>query len=149
LSGTPAQSGSFPFTVNVTDAAGCSGSLGDTLVVTCPVVKVQPATLPGAFLGAPYGQTFTQSGGVAPATFGLVGGLPAGMTFNAATATLSGTPTQSGSFPLTVNVTDAAGCTGSRAYTLVVTCPPLSVNPLVLATRKINTPFTQVFTGSG
>ncbi len=136
-------------TVTVTNPDGQSRAGSGILNVTCPVVTVLPASLPGAILGAAYTQTFTQSGGLSPASFAMVGTLPAGMTFSAVTATLSGTPTQSGSFPLTVNVTDGAGCPGSRAYTLVVTCPPLAVNPLTVPTGKINTAYTQTFTGSG
>ena len=42
------------------------------------------------------------------------------MSFSA--ATLSGTPTQSGNFPITVTATDANGCTGNQSYTLVINC---------------------------
>jgi len=135
--------------VTVTNPDGQARTGNGILTVSCPVVTVQPPSIPGAILGAAYTQTFTQSGGLSPVTFGLTGGLPTGMSFNAGTATLSGTPTQGGSFPFTVNVTDFAGCTGSRGYTLVVSCPPLSVNPLTLSTGAINAPYTQVFTGSG
>src|SRR5262249_44051464 len=51
-----------------------------------------------------------------------------GMTLNSATGVLSGTPTQTGSFPITVTVTDSNGCSGtSTTYTLVITCPTVTV----------------------
>jgi putative Ig domain-containing protein len=39
----------------------------------------------------------------------------------AANGVLSGTPTQPGSYPFTVNATDATGCTGTRSYSIDVT----------------------------
>jgi hypothetical protein len=42
---------------------------------------------------------------------------------------LSGTPTQTGSFPITVTATDSNGCTGSRMLTLVINCPTITVSP--------------------
>jgi hypothetical protein len=45
--------------------------------------------------------------------------LPAGLTLSAA-GSLAGTPTAAGSSAFTVSVTDAAGCSASRAYTVDV-----------------------------
>src|SRR5262249_56892317 len=97
--------------------------------IGCPSVTVNPATLPAGTTGAAYNQTFTATGGTAPFTFALTGTLPTGLSFNAATATLSGTPTQSGNFTITVTATDANSCTGSRGYTLVINCPTITLNP--------------------
>ena len=45
----------------------------------------------------------------------------------AANGTLSGTPTQSGTFPIVVTATDANGCKGSGAtYTLVISCQTIT-----------------------
>ncbi|HET8645603.1 MAG TPA: Ig domain-containing protein, partial [Vicinamibacteria bacterium] len=138
-----------PKNVTVTNPDGQARTGAGILNVACPALDLQPPAVPGAILGAPYSQTFTLNGGLAPATFSLTGGLPAGLTFNAGAATLSGTPTQGGSFPFTVGATDAGGCSTSRAYTLVVSCPPLSVNPLTLSTGRQGTPYAQAFSASG
>ena len=64
--------------------------------------------------GTAFSQTFTQTGAVSGATFTLnSGSLPTGITL-ATNGTLSGTPTQTGSFPITVKVTDGDACTGTR-----------------------------------
>jgi hypothetical protein len=42
LSGSPAQAGSFPITVTVTDAEGCQGTVGVTLTVRAPGTKGTP-----------------------------------------------------------------------------------------------------------
>src|SRR5262249_26863771 len=56
-----------------------------------------------------------------PYTFTVTAGsLPAGVPLNAGSGVLAGSPTATGSFAFTVTATDTAGCTGTRAYTLIV-----------------------------
>ena len=114
LSGTPTQTGTFSITVKATDANGCVGTRTYSLVIDCQTITVNPATVPAGTAGAPYSQVFTQSGGIGTITWALTGTLPTGLSFNAATATLSGTPTQTGTFSITVTATDANGCVGTR-----------------------------------
>ncbi|MEP7341139.1 MAG: putative Ig domain-containing protein, partial [Acidobacteriota bacterium] len=97
---------------------------GQTLTVTqaafaCPVITVNPASLPVGIQGAAYNQSLTASGGTAPYTFSLTGSFPTGIGMTASGAII-GTPGVSGTFNLTIFVTDANGCTGSRSYTLTV-----------------------------
>src|SRR6185295_1833071 len=115
LSGTPTQTGSFPITVTATDANGCTGSRIVTLVIGCQTITVNPTTLPNGTAGSPYSQTFTQTSGIGVITWSVTGTLPAGITLNTSTGVLSGTPTQTGSFPITITATDANGCTGTRS----------------------------------
>src|SRR4029450_6930400 len=96
-------------------------------------ITVNPATVPGGTAGSAYSQVFTQSGGIGALPWPRAATLPPGLSFNAATATLSGTPTQTGSFNVTVTATDANGCLGTRSYTLVVNCQTITVNPARLA----------------
>src|SRR3546814_5701124 len=77
-----------------------------------------PAALPGGVAGNAYSQAITASGGVGPYTFAVtVGSLPAGLNL-ASNGTLSGTPTASGTFNVTVTATDANSQTAEHAYTL-------------------------------
>ena len=63
---------------------------------------------------------------------------------------LSGTPTQTGSFPITVTATDSNGCTGSRGYTLVINCPTITVNPASLSAGNAGVAYASVtFTQTG
>src|SRR6185295_15592276 len=146
LSGTPTQTGTFSITVNARDANNCLGSRTYSLVINCQAITVNPTTLPGGTAGTAYSQVFTQTSGIGTVTWALTGTLPTGMTFNAATATLSGTPTQTGSFNVTVTATDANGCVGTRSYTLVVNCQAITVNPATLAAGTVGTAYSQVFT---
>ncbi len=150
LSGTPTETGVFPITISATDSAGCAGSQDYVITVTCVgvTITVAPPSLSSAPAGTPYGPvTFTASGGTAPYTLAETGALPTGMTFSG--GVLSGTPTQGGTFPITVTAIDAAGCSGATAYSLVITCPAISVTNPSTANGTVDAPFSQAFTQTG
>ena len=145
LSGTPTQSGTFQFTVAAADSSGCGGATNYTLVINCPTITVSPGSLPTGTAGSAYSSTtFTQTGGVGTVTFSESGMLPAGLTFTAATATLSGTPTQTGSFAITITATDADGCTGSTSYTITINCGSINVAPSSAASGTAGVAYTPV-----
>ncbi len=66
------------------------------------------------------------SGGTPPLTYS-VSGLPAGLSFDAATRTISGTPTTMGETVATYTVMDASGASQSLPLSMAVVEPPLSV----------------------
>ena len=150
LSGTPTQSGSFPIVVTVTDSNGCTGT-GSTynLTIGCQTITVtNPATTTGT-VGAAFSQTFTQTGAQGTATFTTASTLPTGLSLSTA-GVLSGTPTQTGSFPIVVTVTDSNGCTGTGStYTLVIGCQTITVTKPVTTTGTVDAPFSQTFTQTG
>lgn len=81
---------------------------------------IVPPSSPAALQGFPASRAFTQSGGTTPVTYSIVTGtLPAGLTLQASGA-LSGTPSASGSFPVTVRASDSAGHVTTLDTTLLV-----------------------------
>ena len=99
----------------------------------CPAISLSPANLAVGTAGLAYpSTTFTQAGGVGAITWSENGALPAGMSFTDngdGTAVLSGTPTVTGTFAITVTATDANGCKGSQSYTLGIVCPKIVLSP--------------------
>jgi len=151
LSGTPTQTGSFPITVTATDSNGCTGNGATyTLTIACQTINVTNPAVSTGTTGTAFSQTFAQSGAIGSATFSLASGtLPAGLTLSTA-GVLSGTPTQTGSFPITVKVTDANGCTGTGpTYTLVISCPTITVTNPAANSGTVGSPFNVTFTQSG
>jgi len=124
LSGTPTAAGTFNFVVSATDANGFTGSQSYTLVADAPTIAVDPAALPSGVGGVAYGpHQLSASGGTAPYALAVTGGaLPAGITLSSS-GSFSGTPTEAGSFPVTITATDVNGSTGSASYTLVIDAP--------------------------
>src|SRR5262249_22326279 len=124
LSGTVLQAGTFAFTVTATDAGGCPGSRAFSFTFTCPAIGVAPAFLPDRAVGSAYSTSLGASAGTPPLAFAVTeGALPAGLSLSAA-GLLSGTPEAAGPASFTVGVTDAAGCTGSRACSIDIFSSP-------------------------
>lgn len=127
LAGTPTQAGSFDFSVTATDSTTGTAATtvrAYTLAVSAPVIVVDPDTLPTALQSVEYTQALSARGGTAPYTFTLdAGTLPTGMTLSAEGA-LSGTPSTTGSFEVTIRATDALGFSGTRTYALTVIARP-------------------------
>ena len=65
-------------------------------------------TLPNGKVGEAYSHTLTAIG-AAPITWSIDGGLPAGLSLNADTGEISGTPTADGTAKFTVKATNSAG----------------------------------------
>ncbi len=121
ISGTPTTTGTFAFSVGVTDVNDCVGSRAYNLTIDCGPMTVRPVGIVDGSLGDAYSQTLSIIGGVAPLDWSITGGsLPAGLALGAASGEISGTPTEAGTSVFTVGVTDANGCTGSGSYTVTI-----------------------------
>ena len=91
-------------------------------------------------VGTPYAEAFVASGGSPGYTWAITAGsLPAGLSLSAA-GVISGTPTATGTSNFTVQVTDSAGRTASKAFAL-------TINALVF-TENFNQPNNSAGFGS-
>jgi len=121
FTGTPTVSGSYAFTLRVTDALSVSTDQNFTLVVDPPVPpQFITTSLPKAQAGVPYSLTVQTSGGSGSLSFALAAGaLPPGVAFSSK-GYFTGTPTVAGSYALTLRVTDALSVSADQSFTLVV-----------------------------
>ena len=127
LSGTPTTTGSYPFSVNVIDANNGIGTASITLVVGAGLTLTF-GTPPTGQVGVAYTDTLTATGGTTPYTWSVSAGtLPAGITLNASTGVLAGTPTAGGTSNFTIKVTDAAAQTATQATSITILAGALTI----------------------
>ncbi|GAB3984549.1 hypothetical protein GCM10028806_59690 [Spirosoma terrae] len=110
------------YSVSVASASGCVSTTTTTVTSSTATVTLTNPMITTAVQGSGFSGTFNAAGGTAPYSFSLANGstLPTGLTLDV-TGVLSGTPTQTGIFSLTVIALDALGCSGESAtYTLNV-----------------------------
>ena len=111
ISGTPTLAGSYQVVLTITDSELPSAQAAVNLTIVIvnplpPVIVTSPAPPAGA-VGVYYsGYAFKATYGLLPLTWSETGALPPGMAFGSDGA-LSGTPSATGSFPITVEVQDA------------------------------------------
>ena len=141
ISGTPTVAGSFSFRIAAT-AGACAAVRDYTVTITCSTVTL------GALSNSSVGSSYNQTISVTPAApagsynFSLQGGtLPTGLALNPATGVLSGVPAVAGTFSFTVRAQTAGGCSVVQSYTVVISCPTVTLS--ALTTPVLNSPYSQ------
>ena len=146
ISGTPEAEGTTEVSYTATDGADGSAMLTFSITVNAALDFGDLGALFGAFNNGAGkanpadehgdgGLTFTVGvpvdlmlpeipGGTPPKTYD-VAGLPAGLSFDAATRTISGTPAEAGLSAVVLTVMDAAGASGQVPFAVSVVHPPL------------------------
>jgi hypothetical protein len=149
LSGVPAAAGSYTFTVRVTDAHSSTGSRTYTLDINLQTLNINPLTLTDGTAGVAYTKQLSGTGGTGPYSFSLASGssLPPGLALSAS-GSLTGTPSQGGTFAFGVTVTDAAAATMTRVYVFRVALVPLTVTA-TLTPAMYGKAYDQMFSASG
>ncbi|MCH1594369.1 putative Ig domain-containing protein, partial [Staphylococcus epidermidis] len=142
ISGTPSEVGSYTVTVTTTDESGNATETTFTIDVedtTKPTVKsVSDQTQEVNTEITPIKIEATDNSG--QTVTNKVDGLPDGITFDEATNTISGTPSEVGSYDITVTTTDESGNATETTFTINVedTTKP-TVEDIADQTQEVNT----------
>lgn len=144
ISGTPTTTGTYTFRVGVSvrqtyyemSAAAITKTVSRLFTVTIsssdstPIPTPTPSgiTITGnssssGTLNSSYSSSYSVSGGTAPYTWAVSSGtLPAGLTLSSSgsSATISGTPTQSGTYNVVLRVTDGSGSVQTQNVAITI-----------------------------
>jgi len=149
LSGTPTVSGSLSVGVTVSDGSGPSTTAGVPLVLY-DLPQVATVALGDGVVSAPYSQALQVSGGKAPFTWvRTAGALPTGISLNAGTGTLSGTPSAAGTSSFTIRVADVNGKTASRALSISVYTGLAITTASPLADAEVGVAYSRTMSAAG
>jgi hypothetical protein len=124
IAGMTATPGSYPLSIQVTDASGHIATGAFSLTVTAPTsasLAIASSGLPSADASVPYTASLSASGGVTPYRWSLVtGALPSGIQMQTSSGFITGMTTRTGSYPISIKVTDASGHNATAAFSLTV-----------------------------
>ena len=139
-SGSPAQTQSVSLALTI----AASGTLPLSITTT---------SLPNGQVASPYGATLAATGGTTPYSWSLTSGtLPAGLTLNASTGAITGTPTAAANaISLTFKLTDSGSPaqTQSASLTLTIAAATLSITTSALPSGQVGTPYSATLAATG
>lgn len=137
ITGTPTSYTPTPATITITVSDSVAADLTQTLSLAVNpegLSIAMPSTVLAATVGQPYSLAFQVLGGVAPYTWTATG-LPAGLTINASTGEISGTPTDAKSASTgaqakaevsgTITVTDSLNVQANLPLSFTVNAAPV------------------------
>ncbi len=122
LSGTPTRAGTYYFTLRVRDYYGYTATKSFSMTTLESSLTIN-YTLTSGTQDSYYSDFVTVSGGTSPYTWSVYSGsLPSGLrlTYSGSTATISGTPWESGTYSFTLRVRDYHGNTATKYLTIYI-----------------------------
>ena len=154
ISGTPTTQGQYTFTVTVADPdeAGINASGSATISIGATPVAVGEAALARGRMTVPYAAALQASGGSGAFTWTVsAGSLPAGLSLDASTGVISGTPAAHGEYIFTVTVADAneAINAASGSVALSIAPSPVAFAAQALPRGRITVPYAAALQASG
>jgi len=121
--GSSDNSAQFTVTVSNSAATETSGAAILTIVVAAPgpaPLRIATGSLPNAEEGVQFEASLSAIGGLLPYHWEVASGsLPSGLSINAASGILSGTPTQKGQFDFSVEASDSSSPNSQTAIKVV------------------------------
>ena len=150
ISGTPNPSspaGPISFTIRLGDSYQPQNQVNRTFTINVapPLTITTAAQLPPANTSTSYSVSLIAAGGQPDYVWSLVsaGTLPQGLSLSASAGTITGTPTQAGTFNFAIRVTDQASRQATRTFTLVVLGPLTISTPAGLPEAAVGAAYSQ------
>lgn len=138
ISGTPTTAGTFNGTIQVQDSSTPIQSADTSffIFVTEPApFRITSLSLPAGVVSTVYNASLNASNGIQPYTWSIISGvLPTGLNLDGTSGQISGIPTTSGIFPLTIQAEDSRIPAQSRSAIFTVTISPPNTAVLTVTT---------------
>ncbi|MFH1029189.1 MAG: putative Ig domain-containing protein [Pseudomonadota bacterium] len=148
ISGIPTSTGNSAITIQVKDANATIVSKPLTIAVyALPSITT---SLAAAGVGTAYNQTLTATGGKTPNNWSVSAGtLPAGLSLNASSGAITGTPTTAATSSITFKITDTNAKTATKALSITVSATPPSITTATLNNGTVGVSYSQTLTATG
>ena len=144
---------SYPLEVRAMDRKDNIDDGRFTVTVSCPTLTLDPIADADVAVNESFTRTATARGGCDPITITMTGA-PSGVTMPSGTGrskTISSSNgiSSPGTHTVTVTARDEQGTTATRVFTVTVSCPTLTLDPIADADVAVNESFTRTATARG
>ena len=142
--GTPAAFGSGTISVRAFDPkdTGNFDERAFDLVIDAPALEVKYPNPSQGEIGVPFRLTPVVTNAIGPLTFAPAGALPDGLTLDAVSGAIEGTPTRVAVWTLGVQVGDARGAAPLQPLTITIAPATLTILPIDLSHGQVGTMYS-------